>query len=72
MNRPTFTKSKSVSVDDLSRQIDILKSDIADFAGQLKRVGKTKAEEFIRTQPAIALGIASGVGFLIGLATAQP
>ncbi len=29
------------------------------------------AEEFIRTQPATALGIAAGVGFLVGLVTAR-
>lgn len=30
-----------------------------------------QAEEFIRTQPVTALGIAAGVGFLVGLLTAR-
>jgi len=30
-----------------------------------------KAEEFVRTQPTTALGIAAGVGFLVGMITAR-
>jgi ElaB/YqjD/DUF883 family membrane-anchored ribosome-binding protein len=30
-----------------------------------------QAEEFIRTQPGTALGIAAGIGFLVGLVTAR-
>tara|TARA_R110002072_G_scaffold1309_11_gene10711 strand:- start:329 stop:649 length:321 start_codon:yes stop_codon:yes gene_type:complete len=89
-----------VTVDDLSEQIAVLKSDIAALTNTLGAYGKAKtteatetakdtvddlaaagrvkaietqkqAEEFIRTQPATALGIAAGVGFLVGLITAR-
>ena len=89
-----------VSMDDLSRQISILKQDVAkltstlgaygqsvygdakegarDRASELHAAGMDKAretqqqaEEFLRTQPATALGIAAGIGFLIGLVTAK-
>ncbi len=32
---------------------------------------QAQAEEFIRTQPAAALGIAAGIGFLVGIVTAR-
>lgn len=92
--------SKDVSIDDLSAQIELLKSDIADLTTAFGDYGKMKAskvqatakktaedlaetgrekvletqlqaEEFIRTQPATALGIAAGIGFLVGLVTAR-
>ena len=47
-------------------------------ASQLSSAGieKTKeaqkqAEDFVRTQPGTAIGIAAGVGFLVGLLTAR-
>jgi len=50
----------------------------ADTAQDLANDGRAKAsqaqdsaEEFIRTQPATALGIAAGVGFLVGLISAR-
>ena len=89
-----------ISVQDLSAQIDVLKSDLAGLtsalgeytvaksaevkgnakakADELAAASKDKAleaqlhtEEFIRTQPATALGIAAGVGFLVGMFTAR-
>lgn len=89
-----------VSIEDLSAQIEVLKSDISSLTSALGNYGKSKgeaaaesakrtaqqarsageekllesqaqAEDFIRKQPATALGIAAGVGFLIGLVTAR-
>ncbi|AXI40548.1 YqjD family protein [Sulfitobacter sp. SK011] len=41
-------------------------------AGRVKALeAQQQAEEFIRTQPATALGIAAGIGFLVGLITAR-
>jgi len=90
--------SPAVSVEDLSAQINTLKSDLAGLtnalqeygvakadaatttakakAAELKAVGQEKAteaqlhaEEFVRTQPATALGLAAGLGFVIGMIT---
>ena len=89
-----------LTINDLSDQIAILKSDIASLTGTLSEYGKAKttqaaqtakdaaadavtearvkaldaqaqAEDFIRTQPATALGIAAGVGFLVGMITSR-
>ena len=46
-------------------------ADLAE-AGRAKAVEtQEKAEEFIRTQPTTALGIAAGIGFLVGLMTVR-
>ena len=93
--------SKSdLSLEDLSKQIEILKSDISSLTSTLGEYAKSKgaeatdtakakaqkvaetgrdkaveaqlhAEEFIRTKPATALGIAAGLGFLIGMITSR-
>ena len=49
-----------------------------DAAAQMSAASRKKAyeaqaqaEEFVHTQPATALGIAAGVGFLIGMITAR-
>lgn len=89
-----------VSFDDLTQQISVLKSDIADLAGQLKSFGHSKtsdaadtaksaartaarngaekvhqtqkqATEFVQNQPGTALGIAAGIGFLVGFLTSR-
>ena len=40
--------------------------------GRLKAMEtQIRAEEFVRTQPTTALGIAAGIGFLVGLVTAR-
>lgn len=54
------TKSAKQTVDELTT------------AGREKALEtQAQAEDFIRTQPATALGIAAGVGFLVGLVTAR-
>lgn len=41
-------------------------------AGQEKAAeAQLRAEDFVRTQPATALGLAAGLGFLVGLITTQ-
>lgn len=97
MAKPT---TGEVSVEDLSAQMDILKSDLSnltqtlsdygiaksheasraakDAASQMSAASRKKAyeaqaqaEEFVHSQPATALGIAAGLGFLIGMMTAR-
>ena len=92
--------ASDISIEDLSAQIDILKSDIASLtdtvgtytkskgheaaktakakAENMAQAGRDKAieaqlhtEEFVRNQPATALGIAVGIGFLVGIFTAR-
>ncbi|NNE53481.1 MAG: DUF883 domain-containing protein [Sulfitobacter sp.] len=45
--------------------------DIAETGKEKALETQLQAEEFVRTQPATALGIAAGIGFLIGLVTAR-
>ena len=59
-------------------QANAAASTVKSTAANLKEAGQRKAvetqdsaEEFIRTQPATALGIAAGAGFLVGLLTAR-
>jgi len=88
--------NSTASVEDLSAQIEILKTDLAQLtqilsdygiakseevkqaatakAAQYRAAGRetaqeaqSQAEEFIRTQPATALGLAAGLGFLVGM-----
>jgi len=57
-----------------AQAVESAKSSAADLseAGVNKALEtQEKAEEFIRTQPTTALGIAAGVGFLVGLMTAR-
>ncbi|WP_226782983.1 DUF883 family protein [Oceaniglobus trochenteri] len=99
--------SKIVTTEDLSAQVDTLKSDIAGLtkiigdltktkgeqvadgvraqansareAGEAQlaelqkhaRSGAESAEEYVRNNPATALGIAAGIGVLVGLITAR-
>ena len=42
-------------------------SDLGAAGREKAHDAQSQAEEFIRTQPATALGIATGIGFLIGL-----
>lgn len=93
-------KATDVTVQDLSDQIAVLKSDISALTSTLGDFSKAKgtaaadiakekaseavaagrdkaveaqlhAEDFIRTQPATALGLAASVGFLVGMFTAR-
>jgi ElaB/YqjD/DUF883 family membrane-anchored ribosome-binding protein len=45
--------------------------DLAETGREKALETQLQAEEFIRTQPATALGIAAGIGFLVGLVTAR-
>ncbi len=94
------TSSTPATLDDLSKQISVLKNDIASLTSALGEYGKAKsnevgrnakatvhelsaagrdravdaqkqAEEFVQTQPTAALGIAAGIGFIVGLITAR-
>lgn len=96
----TVGKKTDITIDDLSAQIELLKSDISTLTSTLANYGKAKgtevtegakacvrdlgdagreraleaqlqAEEFVRTQPGTALGIAAGIGFIVGLITAR-
>ncbi|NNK15922.1 MAG: DUF883 family protein [Sulfitobacter sp.] len=89
-----------ISIEDLSNQIEILKSDISSLTDTLGEFAKAKsaevgetakvkaqkvadagrekaleaqlhAEDFVRTQPAAALGLAAGLGFLVGIITSR-
>ena len=90
---PTPTKMKPTpNSEDLSAQVDLLKSDIARLTETLGEYGRAKGREYqgearrraedlrsdaqekvddieayVRHNPAQALGIAAGVGLLIGL-----
>jgi ElaB/YqjD/DUF883 family membrane-anchored ribosome-binding protein len=90
----------TVSVDDLSAQIDLLKNDLAnltqtlsdysvaksqdanraarDTAAEVQTLSRdaahkaqAQAEEFVQNQPATSLGLAAGLGFLVGMMTAR-
>ena len=63
-----YGKTKSQEV---TRQAKDAVND-ATTAGRVRALeAQASAEEFIRTQPATALGIAAGVGFLVGSVTAR-
>jgi ElaB/YqjD/DUF883 family membrane-anchored ribosome-binding protein len=63
-----YSKTKARDATDQARSAA---HDYAE-AGKEKAVeAQQSAEAFIRTQPATALGIAAGVGFLVGLITAR-
>jgi ElaB/YqjD/DUF883 family membrane-anchored ribosome-binding protein len=68
------TNTSNLSVDDISVQLAVLKDDIASLTSTMADLTKAKSAEaanqaksFVRTQPAAALGIAAGVGFIAGL-----
>ena len=44
---------------------------LADRTKQQALHAQSQTEEFVRTQPATALGIAAGIGFLVGMITAR-
>ncbi|MDW4499902.1 DUF883 domain-containing protein [Sulfitobacter sp. D35] len=46
-------------------------SEAADAVVQQARDAEAQAREFVRTQPGTALGIAAGLGFLVGLMSAR-
>ena len=63
-----YGKAKSEEMRDNARNAA---NDFAD-TGRLKAMEAQKqAEEFLQAQPGPALGIAAGIGFLVGLVTAR-
>jgi ElaB/YqjD/DUF883 family membrane-anchored ribosome-binding protein len=93
-------KPSSVSVEDLSKQIETLRKDLSKLTSSVADYGRGKADDlttaarvksaeaadelsarardaqaqanqFITTQPGLALGIAAGAGFLVGLLTSR-
>ena len=94
------TTTDETTIADLSKQIDVLRTDLSDLVGTLSALGISKsseltdaarekgeetaeylalrareaqaqAQQFITTQPATALGLAAGAGFLVGLLTSR-
>ncbi|MFG6566876.1 YqjD family protein [Sulfitobacter sp. 1A13679] len=63
-----YGKARSEEMRDNARNAA---NDFAD-TGRLKAMEvQQQAEEFLKTQPGTALGIAAGIGFLVGLVTAR-
>ncbi|MEX3316103.1 YqjD family protein [Sulfitobacter sp. PS-8MA] len=63
-----YGKAKSDEMRDTARTAA---QDLSD-AGRLKAMDAQKqAEEFLQSQPGTALGIAAGLGFLVGIVTAR-
>lgn len=53
-------------------EVSASKSEAAiDMAKDKTREAQLQAEEFVRTQPATSLGLAAGLGFLVGMITAR-
>jgi len=64
----SYGKAKSEEMRDTARTA----ADELSEAGRAKAMEAQKqAEEFLRTQPGTALGIAAGLGFLVGIITAR-
>lgn len=64
----SYGKAKS----DEMRQSARSAADDLTNAGRAKALeAQQQAEEFLKTQPGTALGIAAGLGFLVGLITAR-
>lgn len=63
-----FSKS---TTRDAANQAKAAAHDYADLGKEKVVDAQKTAEDFIRTQPATAMGVAAGFGFLIGLITAR-
>ncbi|MEW9918007.1 YqjD family protein [Marimonas sp. MJW-29] len=64
----TYTKAKGAEASEYAKT----KARETARAGREKAVeAQLHAEDFVRNQPATALGIAAGVGFLVGMFTAR-
>lgn len=53
-----------------AQQVDAARekgAEAVEFASQRAKVAQHQANDFIQSQPATALGIAAGVGFLVGM-----
>lgn len=56
---------------DAANQAKAAASEYANLGKEKAVEAQKTAEDFIRTQPAAAMGVAAGVGFLIGLISAR-
>ncbi len=63
-----YTAAKTAQVRDTAKE---KASELASASRDKALETQMHAEEFVRTQPATALGIAAGVGFLVGMFTAR-
>merc|ERR1711974_269902 len=64
----TYSQSKAAAARDTAQQ---KASEFSTAAQERAKETHKQAEDFIRTQPGTAIGIAAGAGFLIGLLTAR-
>jgi ElaB/YqjD/DUF883 family membrane-anchored ribosome-binding protein len=82
MAKETSVEDLSKQIDALKNDLSALTQTLADYgvakSETAANAAKDKAleaqlhaEEFIRTQPATSLGLAAGLGFLVGLITAR-
>ncbi|MFT6676714.1 MAG: ElaB/YqjD/DUF883 family membrane-anchored ribosome-binding protein [Sulfitobacter sp.] len=65
---------KSQLGDAAAHQVEIARQkglDAADALGHRAKDAQHQAEDFVKTQPATALGIAAGVGFLVGMMSSR-
>lgn len=64
----SYSQGKAAEARDTAQQ---KASELSSSAQARAKETQKQAEDFIRTQPATAIGIAAGAGFLIGLLTAR-
>lgn len=64
----SYGKAKSEEMRDNARSAA---DDMSQAARAKAMEAQIQAEEFLKTQPGTALGIAAGLGFLVGLITAR-
>ncbi|SFE11897.1 Membrane-anchored ribosome-binding protein, inhibits growth in stationary phase, ElaB/YqjD/DUF883 family [Sulfitobacter brevis] len=63
-----YGKAKTAEVSDTAKSTV---NDLSNAGRERALDAQKQAEEFVRTQPSTALGIAAGVGFLVGMITAR-
>lgn len=63
-----YGKAKQAELRDTARHTA---QDLAETSKQRALQAQAEAENFVRTQPATALGIAAGLGFLVGMMTTR-
>lgn len=67
----TISEYGKAKTRDAKNQAKSAAQEYADAGMEKAAAAQHNAEDFIRTQPAAAMGIAAGVGFLVGLITAR-
>jgi ElaB/YqjD/DUF883 family membrane-anchored ribosome-binding protein len=67
----TLTEYGKERGDSLRRQARDTASDLSSAGVARAKDAQAQAEDFVRTQPTAALGIAAGVGFIVGLLTVR-